>query len=161
MRQRLKNDRARFLNTAMAAIAAIGLVFSATTADAGGYKHKYGFHGKHYKHYKHYGGATILLGTLGYALTSSHKYKHHYGYKSHGYRHYGSYRHKHKYYKRRFWKHHYAADDHYGYSRKCHAVKKVGYWHGYKAKIGGTACKDGYGGYYIVKGSRYLIRYLH
>lgn len=161
MKRQPKKNRIGFLNYAMAVITAAGFVFATTTAEAGGYKHKHGYHKKYYKHYKHYDGATILLGTLGYALIGKQKYKHHYGYKSHSFKHYGSYRHKHKYYKRRHWKHHYAADDHYGYSGKCHAVKKVGYWHGQKAKIGGTACADGYGNYYVVKGSRYLIRYLY
>ena len=41
----------------------------------------------------------------------------------------------------------------------CHAVSKVGYWHGHKALIGGTMCYDRYGNSYVVDGSRYLIRY--
>ncbi|MGY8990659.1 MAG: hypothetical protein ACKVHL_03610 [Rhodospirillales bacterium] len=40
-------------------------------------------------------------------------------------------------------------------------MKKRGYWHGNRAKIGGTACVDAYGNGYVVKGSRYLIKYLY
>ena len=41
----------------------------------------------------------------------------------------------------------------------CQQVYKHGYWHGRKAKIGGTQCYDRYGSPYIVQGSRYLIEY--
>ncbi len=47
----------------------------------------------------------------------------------------------------------------YAPSRACQPVSKTGYWHGRKAKIGGTMCYDAYGNGYIVNGSRYLIHY--
>ena len=39
----------------------------------------------------------------------------------------------------------------------CHPTSKIGYYDGYKGKVGGTMCYDDYGEPYIVSGSRYLI----
>ena len=44
-------------------------------------------------------------------------------------------------------------------TRPCHATSKVGFDHGRRARIGGTMCYDTYGSPYIVRGSRYIIRY--
>lgn len=41
----------------------------------------------------------------------------------------------------------------------CHKVYKHGYYHGRKARIGGTQCYDSYGNPYIVRGSRYVVEY--
>ena len=49
----------------------------------------------------------------------------------------------------------------YGAGRGCHRTSKIGYWHGYRARIGGTMCYDAYGYPYIVPGSRYLIHYIY
>ena len=155
MRHPSQNNRSGFI---MAAIAAIALTFGPGIAEAGGYKHKYhgkhhsSHHGKHY--YKHKKGAAIVLGTLGvigWAFHSDgHRYNKHYISKSR--RHY-------RRHKRRHWKH--ASNYDHGYQGSCHPVKKRGYWRGHRAKIGGTACIDAYGNHYVVKGSRYLIRYLY
>ncbi|MEM8986199.1 MAG: hypothetical protein AAGC95_05695 [Pseudomonadota bacterium] len=91
---------------------------------------------RHYKN-KHYGHG----GHKGY----SHK---NYGYKNHGY--------KKNRYKNRSYGESYAYKPK---ARACHPVQKDGYWRGYRARIGGTMCYDGYGGSYVVKGSRYLIHY--
>ncbi len=49
----------------------------------------------------------------------------------------------------------------YGPYRGCHRTSRIGYWHGYRARIGGTVCYDAYGYPYIVPGSRYLIHYIY
>lgn len=48
----------------------------------------------------------------------------------------------------------------HGHRGACHTVSKIGYRHGQKALIGGTACYDRYGNFYVLEGSRYIIRYL-
>jgi len=158
MRQQSQNKKTGFV---MAAIAALALTFGPGIAEAGGYKNKY--HGKHHsshqgKHYKRYNkhnddAAIVLgaLGVLGWAFHSDgHRYNKHYISQSR--RHY-------RRHNRRHWKH--ASNYDRGYQGSCHPVKKRGYWHGNRAKIGGTACVDAYGNRYVVKGSRYLIKYLY
>lgn len=58
-------------------------------------------------------------------------------------------------------RHSYASR--YGYAGRggCHEVSKVGHHHGQKALIGGVMCYDSHGRGYVVKGSRYVVRYLH
>ncbi|MGA0395172.1 MAG: hypothetical protein ACO3MW_14055 [Rhodospirillales bacterium] len=157
MRQHTIKNRSGF---AMAAIAALGLMLTTSLAEAGGYKHKYNgkyhshYYGKHYKkHFKHHGNKTVILGALGLRGWGLHSDNHYYVHPNATYKH----RHSYKRYKRRAWKHAYN-DNHDG---SCYPVKKKGYWRGHRAKIGGTACVDRYGNTYIVKGSRYLIRYLY
>ena len=117
---------------------------SAAKADGGFFFYvDKGDHGPHYrekhrKHRKHH-------------KRHDRSYRHHYdnGYDYgrhawHGHRHHK----KHRRFKRRH------------YVDSCHAVRKKGYWHGYYAVIGGTMCYDRRGRAYIVRGSRYLIRYL-
>ena len=159
MRQQSIHKRTGFV---MATVAALALAFGATTADAGGYKNKHAgkHHGKHYgknygKHYKHNNSAAIVLGTLGVIGWTLHS---------------GNYydnspvsysRRQHRRHKRHYSKHYYASNYGHSYQGHCYPVKKIGYWHGKKAKIGGTACVDAYGDRYVVKGSRYVIRYLY
>jgi len=50
---------------------------------------------------------------------------------------------------------------HGGYGYDCRKVSKHGYYHGRKARIGGTMCYDRYGDPYIVQGSRYVIDYYY
>jgi len=47
----------------------------------------------------------------------------------------------------------------YYHDEGCHKVYKHGYYHGRKARIGGTQCYDSYGNPYIVQGSRYVVEY--
>jgi len=56
-------------------------------------------------------------------------------------------------------RHYYDGHRHGYYRHDCHKVSKHGYYHGRKAKIGGTMCYDRYGDPYIVQGSRYVIHY--
>ncbi|NIA71157.1 hypothetical protein HBA54_21390 [Pelagibius litoralis] len=62
---------------------------------------------------------------------------------------------------RHFGHKHHGKRHAYAVRRACHDVTKVGYRHGEKALIGGVMCYDGHGRGYIVKGSRYVIRYLY
>lgn len=59
--------------------------------------------------------------------------------------------------------HHRGHSPRHGYAARggCHEVTKVGHRHGQKALIGGVMCYDSHGRGYVVKGSRYVIRYLH
>ena len=169
MRYQSFKKQTGFIMAAMTAMTALAFTFGPGIAEAGGYKHKYhgkhyGSHyGKHYKHkYKHHSGVAIVLGTLGAIGWPIHSN----GYKTND--HYVSYSRRHyRRHKRHSWKHaynhgsSYGSNNYGGYQSVCHTVKKRGYWHGHKAKIGGTACVDEYGNFYVVKGSRYLIKYLY
>lgn len=117
-----------------------------------GGKHKYhkghGHHKSHghyrrHKHYKHRGRYKSGHWYKNKRYRHGHKYGHGHHYKSHKSRHGHGYKHGHGYRK--------AG----GYG--CHPVYKYGYHHGYKAKIGGTMCYDGYGNGYVVPGSRYVV----
>ena len=153
MRQKSFNKKTGFV---MAAVAALTLAFGITSAEAGGRKNKhhgyksYGWsHGKYYgKHYKkrhnkrhkYRRGSVVVLGplsVLGWVLHDIHG-------------HYPNYN-------LRQWQPQYVS----GYQNGCTPVSKIGRWHGHRAQIGGTACVNAYGNYYVINGSRYLIRYLY
>jgi len=151
MRQQSISKKTGFV---MAAVAALALTFGATSADAGGYKNK---HKHQSNHYKNNDSAAIVLGTLGvlgWVLHSSNNHDYNYSQISYS-------RRNHRRHKRHNWKRRHASNYGHSYQSACYPVKKVGYWHGRKAKIGGTACVDAYGDRYVVKGSRYLIKYLY
>lgn len=93
-----------------------------------------------------------------------HHFKRHHAKRHHFKRHHFK-RHKGHHAKRRHFhrRPHHGHFSRHGYAARggCHEVTKVGHRHGQKALIGGVMCYDGYGRGYVVKGSRYVIRYLH
>jgi hypothetical protein len=135
---------------------------------AGSLHYSYGTHGGHGSHYgshqgSHYSrhGAHGLLGFLfGHHQRrhSAYNYGHHDKYR------YGSNYGAHTYSHGATYNSHGNAHASHGSNYKaqgngCHAVYKIGYWDGYKAKIGGTMCYDSYGKSYVIPGSRYVIEY--
>ena len=154
------------LATCMAVLGTLG----SGTAQAGGYDRGHGGDAV----------AGLLAGALvAGAIYASHddhyRSPRHHGYKSrrhHGYksrRHHGYKSRRHHGYKYRYRGHRggykfryrggYGRRGHGGYSRSCHKVSKHGYYHGRKARIGGTMCYGRHGKAYIVRGSRYVIDY--
>lgn len=118
--------------------AVLGLLISGNVAGAGTYFR--GHHGHNNIHDRHHGHSVLhyaypILNHLLYRSFSRHHRRP--GHNIHRHRGHGF---------------------NSGHNR-CRRVSKHDYHHGREALIGGTLCYDSYGNPYIVRGSRYIIRY--
>lgn len=121
------------------------------------HRHRYGYD-RHYRPYAHRHThrsyrSRPYYSTPRYRYRHGHSSKHRYG---HGYGHGYGYDHHHDYGRHRGYR---APVRHSGHG--CWRENRRGHFRGDPAVVSVRLCRDGYGGHYVVSGSKRLVRWIY